>query len=114
MIVNIQIDNAIIICTSNYKSINDIKQHLGDPIYYRIGKFIEYVNLTQNAKVQIIDVLLDKKYCELDDNEKALIDTDKIKLLLQKNINAIHNVRHISTLINDYIDDILVRNLLND
>lgn len=110
----VQIDNAIIICTSNYKSINDIKQHLGDPIYYRIGKFIEYVNLTQNAKVQIIDVLLDKKYCKLDDNEKALINTDKIKLLLQKNINAIHNVRHISTLINDYIDDILVRNLLND
>ena len=103
----VQIDNAIIICTSNYKSINDIKQHLGDPIYYR-------VNLTQNAKVQIIDVLLDKKYCKLNDNEKALINTDKIKLLLQKNINAIHNVRHISTLINDYIDDILVRNLLND
>ena len=110
----VKVENAIIICTSNYKSVDDIKRHLGDPIYYRIGKFIGYSDLTVEAKKEIINLITNKKYSKLDKKEKILIDIKELQELLYKQLSLLKNVRHISTLIDDYINRKLVANILKD
>ncbi len=108
----VKVENAIIICTSNYQSVEDIKKHLGDPIYYRIGKFIEYSDLTTEAKKEIINLITSKKYSKLNKNEKILIDIKNLKKLLYDKISLLKNVRHISTLIDEYINRKLVAHIL--
>ena len=109
----VKVENAIIICTSNYLNLEDIRKHLGDPIYYRIGNFIEYKPLTQQAKIDIIKLLMSTKYNKLNNDEKLLIDTSDLENLLIKNLKILKNVRHISTLIDDYLYSNLVMKLID-
>ncbi len=109
----VKVENAIIICTSNYLNLEDIRKHLGDPIYYRIGNFIEYKPLTQQAKFDIIKLLVSTKYNKLNNDEKTLIDTNNLENLLIKNLNKLKNVRQISTLIDEYLYYNLVIKLID-
>lgn len=109
----VKVENAIIICTSNYLNLEDIRKHLGDPIYYRIGNFIEYKQLTQQAKIDIIKLLISTKYNKLNDDEKPLIDTNNLENLLIKTLNKLKNVRQISTLIDEYLYYNLVAKLMD-
>ncbi len=109
----VKVENAIIICTSNYLNLEDIRKHLGDPIYYRIGNFIEYKPLTQQAKIDIIKLLISTKYNKLNNDEKPLIDTNNLENLLIKNLNKLKNVRQISTLIDEYLYYNLVAKLID-
>lgn len=107
------VENAIIICTSNYLNLEDIRKHLGDPIYYRIGNFIEYRPLTAQAKIDIIKLLISTKYEKLNQDEKPCIDINNLENLLIKNLNRLKNVRQISTLIDDYLYQTLVMKLID-
>lgn len=107
------VENAIIICTSNYLNLEDIRKHLGDPIYYRIGNFIEYKPLTAQAKIDIIKLLISTKYEKLNQDEKPCIDINNLENLLIKNLNRLKNVRQISTLIDDYLYQTLVMKLID-
>ena len=107
------VENAIIICTSNYLNLEDIRKHLGDPIYYRIGNFIEYKPLTAQAKIDIIKLLISTKYEKLNQDEKPCIDINNLENLLIKNLSRLKNVRQISTLIDDYLYQTLVMKLID-
>ena len=44
------VNKAIIVCTSNYKTIDEIKEHLGLPIYNRFDSIIKFDDLPDMAK----------------------------------------------------------------
>ena len=49
----VNLDYAIIICTSNYKTENEIKEQLGTPIFNRFDAVIHFEDLSDEAKEKI-------------------------------------------------------------
>ena len=46
---DVDISNLLIVLTSNFRSEDEIKRSLGDPIFYRINKLVHYAPLSKNA-----------------------------------------------------------------
>lgn len=61
----VDVRHAIIICTSNYKSKDEIKEKLGDPIFNRFDGVIKFEDLSQEAKKMIAT----KELKELDEEK---------------------------------------------
>lgn len=64
----INLDNSIILCTSNYGSEKEIKEHLGPALFSRFDNMIQFKELSDDAKLKI----LEKTYeCELTNFKRA-------------------------------------------
>lgn len=50
---DVNVDGLFIVCTSNYQSEDEIKKHLGLPIYYRIDKCIHFTEFTTDTIYKI-------------------------------------------------------------
>ncbi len=116
---NVKLDNAIIICTSNYKTTEEIREKLGDPIYYRFDAFIEFNELNCKAIEQIIDIKYDNYYSQLSDEDKHFIDTFKYQQLsIKENIknysNRLKNARKIDIIVKEFILDTLLEKTLQE
>jgi energy-coupling factor transporter ATP-binding protein EcfA2 len=72
----VDMKNALIICTSNYGSIPEIKQHLGDALSSRITAFIEYKALATEAKVEIVKRKIKEVYDSFPEDVRPAIDLD--------------------------------------
>lgn len=109
----VNLDYAIIICTSNYKTENEIKEQLGTPIFNRFDAVIHFEDLSNEAKEKIARNFIQesiKKY------EEDGIEMDKnILLRLQKSAIAYSNAREIKHLIHNTFSLYAIRQLcLND
>jgi ATP-dependent Clp protease ATP-binding subunit ClpA len=109
---NVELYNSIIICTSNYKSEEEIRKHLGDPIYFRFDKFIKFEDLSEGSLKKVIEMLINKKHESLSQTEKKNVDRDYIKAQLLKNVSKLTNVRQISTIVDEYFSLQLVEKML--
>ncbi|HBL6271067.1 TPA: AAA family ATPase, partial [Listeria monocytogenes] len=49
----LELKKSIIICTSNYLSLEEIEENLGSPIFYRFDKIIHFKELTSEEKNKI-------------------------------------------------------------
>lgn len=73
---HVELNKAIIICTSNYQSLDEIKEKLGTPIYNRFDTIIHFKDLSKEAKYQIAQQIFDKteklyrKYYKLELSER--------------------------------------------
>ncbi len=56
----VKLDHAIIICTSNYKTKNEIIEHLGSAIYNRFDAVIHFQDLSVDAKSKIAELFINK------------------------------------------------------
>ncbi|MBY7141734.1 AAA family ATPase [Virgibacillus sp. NKC19-3] len=92
----LNLDKAIIICTSNYNNLNEIEEHLGSPIYNRFDKIIHFDDLSNEAKQKIGKEL----YTNLSSLYKNKISDDVEHRLFGKFIEC-DNVRQIHHLIED-------------
>ena len=111
---NVQLQSSIIICTSNYKSIEEIRSYLGEPIFYRFDNIIKFDKLSTDSLIKIINLIIDKKYNELTPSEKKIVDIENIRLMLYKNVRKLNNVRNIKNIIEELIGIELVKNTLED
>lgn len=109
----VNLKNSIIICTSNYKSEDEIRKHLGDPIFFRFQKFIKFQELSNDSKLLILDKLFESKYTTLSQKEKSWINKENIMLLLKKNIDRLKNVRQMMNIVEEIIDVELVEKELS-
>lgn len=115
---SVNLNNGIIICTSNYNSKEEIRTHLGDPIYFRFDGFIPFSELDKESLVKIIDIYYNKYYNELSIEDKRIIDSYRskngktlIQSLHDSSENLI-NARNINTIVKDCILQILLENIL--
>lgn len=107
---SVDLSNAIIFCTSNYQSEEDIRKNLGDPIFYRFDKFIKFNRLSETSIKKVIEKMFSEK-CVKYQKEKFL-DMELIKQLFLNNASKFQNVRHLNNIVEEYIDMELVRNFL--
>lgn len=63
----VDVRHALIICTSNYKSKDEVREKLGNPIFNRFDGVIRFTDLDSEAKIEIARKELD----ELDEEGKC-------------------------------------------
>ena len=99
----VNVKQGIIICTSNYLSIDEIKEKLGAPIYNRFDAVIKFDNLSDDAKTKIADAYMKS----LSEDIPAELNKDRLYELVKK----LNNAREIQHLIRDSISLIEIRKL---
>ena len=109
----VSLKNSIIICTSNYLNINDIRKNIGDPLFFRFDKTIEFKKLNNKAIEKILENKVNQKYNFLTVEDKDLIDKKNIISYFKEYSNQLINTRQISKLVDEKINSILVKSYLN-
>ena len=110
----VPLKNSIIICTSNYLNIKDIRKNIGDPLFFRFDKIIEFKKLNNNAITKILTNKVNKKYELLSDEDKELIDSQEIINYFKGYSESLINTRQISKFVDEKINMILVEHYLNE
>lgn len=101
---------ALIICTSNYNSENDIRNALGDALYSRFDALIGYERLSREALNEISERIVDKQFSRLADREKKLLKREDIRCKVAQFLGASDgNVRKIAKTSEQMISLMLVR-----
>ena len=110
----VSLKNSIIICTSNYLNINNIRKNIGDPLFFRFDKIIEFKKLNKEAIEKILVNKVNKKYDLLTPEDKNLIDKEKIISYFKKYSDDLVNTRQISKLVDEKINMHLIEHYLNE
>lgn len=112
----VRLGPAVIICTSNYKNRDEIRNTLGDALYSRFDQFIGFEYLSKEEIEQVVDRLTEKYYAQLDAEEKKQLLLSDVKRKTSKIPARIHqaNVRQIGKLIEGIISYMLVDLLLKN
>lgn len=110
----VKLEDSIIICTSNYKNIDEIRKNIGDPLFYRFDSIIEFHDLSIESKEKIIENIINKKYEKLDIEDKKLINKKEIIDLFKNNAYKIRNSRQISNLIEEKINSVLINSFIEN
>lgn len=108
----VDMHKSIIICTSNYENEEQIKRVLGEAMYSRFDNFIEFDSLGEEDKRKIIDVKMEQKLKLYSSKEQETIDEEKIKKILNGNLNLVKNVREVDKAIQKLISFELLNDIL--
>lgn len=115
---SVNLENSIIICTSNYKSEVEVEKHLGTPIFSRFNSFIKYNEITFQNKIKIAEKIFDKILSSLDkddfDKLQSVPKFDKFKEIIIIESSKLKNVRLMKNYINQFINTILLYIVLYD
>ena len=109
-----KLEDSIIICTSNYKNIEEIRKNIGDPLFYRFDSIIKFEDLSTESIERIIENVVNNKYEKLDLDDKKLINKTEITNLFKINAYKIRNSRQISNLIEEKINSVLIDSFIED
>ncbi|AZR76743.1 AAA family ATPase [Bacillus thuringiensis] len=107
----VNLEKAIIICTSNYNSQAEIKKHVGEAIFTRFDSFIKFNPLSSDAKAEIIKQQYIKQLSFFSHDEQQLIEKKKIQEIALRNIDQFTNVREIEKNIRKLMTIPLIENL---
>ncbi|KAB1640687.1 AAA family ATPase [Gulosibacter chungangensis] len=110
----VKLGPALIICTSNYGSEDEIRQALGDALYSRFDALIPFEPLSLDEIKQVIDRLVDGRFEALSPHERAALNSDEIKSLLHVRASSTGNVRKLGKLVDEVISLLLVRAMLDE
>ncbi|MBZ9608218.1 AAA family ATPase [Clostridium estertheticum] len=110
---HLELKKSIIICTSNYKSIDDIKSNLGKAIFSRFDSVIKFDDLSINSKKEIANMQYEQKYKSYTYSEQTLVSNFGIKNKLIERCTLCSNAREISHLIDNTFALILLRDLVS-
>lgn len=101
----VDVSNSVIICTSNFLSLNDLRKTLGDPIYYRFDDLIEFNSLDEQTIQLMIERITNKIYQDLSAEEKEIVggQSELYNKYIQVS-NKFINYRQIDSLIKNDIN----------
>lgn len=111
---NVGIGKSIIICTSNYNSLEEIREKLGDPIFSRIDTCIKFNELRELDIKKIISLRVDREYNDLDPSDQSIINKDEICSLFDKHLSHLKNVRNIESLVREVMSEKLLNSLIEN
>lgn len=104
----VNLKNSIIICTSNYLELDEIRKAVGEPIFYRFDAFIKFDKLDLETKHKIFESKYYECLYKLDINEQKIIQEKNLYETMIKNINIMNNVREMTTNIKYFMSRILL------
>ena len=105
----VNLENAIILCTSNYVSEADIRKKLGEAIYSRFDAFINFRLFSNEVKEQLIDRIYNEEISKYSTGEIEIISSIKIPDLLKQHLPALNNARDIRR----YLKQMIATPLIN-
>ena len=108
---SLDVTNAIIICTTNYKNELEIKNNLGLAIYSRFNNVVEFKKLDKNAIDRIIKVKIEELQIELSEEEKRYIDFDFVEKTVTEYSKKINNVRRVENIIRDFFAEQILKGM---
>lgn len=100
---HVHLQDSIILCTSNFLSLSDIRKSLGEPIYTRIDSFVEYSELSNEISKKLIKIKFEKVYQQLTDEDKRAINYQIDLSILTDQSSKIKNVREIDRVIDEFV-----------
>lgn len=103
----VTVDKAIILCTSNYKTINEVKENLGLAIYNRFDSIIKFDELSSDAKRKIADQEIEGLKKDYD------IEDDQLFERIKEAATIASNAREIKRLVKDTFSLLAVRRICN-
>lgn len=89
----VDLKNAIFLCTCNFMGEKEIKKKLGPAMYSRIGSCIKYNELERNQKIEIINKWYAEILAVLDDAELDIIKNTNIYEWFIDNVDRYDNIR---------------------
>ena len=109
---DVDLSNVIFICTSNEPSPEAIRKKIGDPLYYRVNRYIEFQSLDLAAKKKMVSKIVYEEYMSLRPEEKAKISLANLEERYLRGVEAFQNFRHARNLIRNDINQVLVEDFL--
>ena len=107
---DVDISGAIIILTSNYLSEDEMKQHLGMPIFYRIDKMIKFEDFSPQTIYEITMKEIESRKEEYGD----MISPERIYEIVSKEISTKNeNARTIKFKVQQVIENLLFKEVEN-
>ncbi|PAL04096.1 AAA family ATPase [Peribacillus simplex] len=91
----VKLENTIILCTSNYQSENEIKERLGAALFSRFDNVIQYKELSETAKIRILEKTYKEELMKFKKDEREYLETLEILNKMIKIINQFDNARDI-------------------
>jgi ATP-dependent Clp protease ATP-binding subunit ClpA len=89
----VEVGPALIICTSNYGSEEEIRNSVGDALYSRFDGLIRYTELAKDEIVDVIDRIVDARFDGLTSDGQARVDREEMKSNLRSLAGKTGNVR---------------------
>lgn len=105
----VNLNYAVVICTSNYKTEKEIKEHLGEPIFNRFDAVIHFSDLSVEAKEKIAKNIIEEISYQY--NKDCIGIDDAILERLIKTALYCDNVREIKRIVKDTFSLYAVRKL---
>ncbi len=105
---DLDLGQAIFLCTCNFNNEQEIKHVLGPAMFSRIGCCIEYRELTTEQKKAIISSWYISVLSTLQEDEKQIIQNSNILDWFQKNAERYDNIRILKMKLENAIFDKLV------
>ncbi|MFG1911524.1 AAA family ATPase [Kribbella sp. NPDC048928] len=110
----VNVGPAIIVCTSNYGTEDEIRAALGEALYSRFDSLVQFKPLSHDEIRQVIDRLVNDRFSNLESDERDQLDLAAVKALLYPLAGNSGNVRRLGKLADGVISLLLVRALLSD
>ncbi len=109
---SLRMENAIIICTSNFQSEEQIRERLGDPMFSRFDAIIRFDDLSNDDVNELVCREYNRQYHSLNKKEKAIVDQyDVLKKILVYS-SRLKNARQIRRVVREAITENLINQLL--
>lgn len=108
----VNLDNAIIICTSNYKDEKEIKENLGNAIYNRFDSIIRFDELSDESK----EIIAKKDLEELETDYQEVLNNmdEEIRRRLMNAVRGCSNAREIKRIIKDVLNLLAIRKMCEE
>lgn len=109
-----EIKNAVIVCTTNYKSQHEVREALGAPLFARFEAVIGFNALSRETIIKIMDKEYNACLDTLDSEELVAISPDTIRSKLHELVDKIDNSRQIKRVVRNTISEELLDSILTE
>ena len=119
---DVNLKDLIFICTTNYLSENNIRESLGDPMFYRFDELIKFQKIRIEEIEPLVNQMIENQIEDLDTEEREVLNNSEfdreilnlIKALKDNFNNLTINFRVINKIIIKTIENILVKHYLDN
>lgn len=119
---DVNLKDLIFICTTNYLSENNIRESLGDPMFYRFDELIKFQKIRIEEIEPLVNQMIENQMEDLDTEEREVLNNSEfdreilnlIKALKDNFDNLTINFRVINKIIIKTIENILVKHYLDN
>lgn len=108
----VRVGPALIICTSNYSSKDEIRNALGDALASRFDALIEFGHLSPDEVLTVIERTVGNRLAGLSADEQPHVSREQLMALLRPLAESSHNIRELGKTIDNVISILLVRSAL--